>query len=292
MKKYFKLFCFGFGQVAKQFTENLIEKKYNFDLVTTNTTATQTKELNNKKYKSYYFLDNKFDKDLLSELDSSNKILISISPKNGTDVVLKEFSHKFKKNKFDWVTYLSATSVYGNKEGAWVDEKTSTTPTSLRGIERLKAENNWFKYYKDFKLPLQIFRLAGIYSSKNNIINRLKLGNVKIVEKENHYFSRIHLDDIAEILSLSLKKIKAGEIFNISDNYPCSNEEITEYAANLIRINLPKRIKQNKIKNGMLKDFYKDSKKVSNKKMKFFFNYKLKYPTFKEGLKIIINNTI
>ena len=292
MKKKFKLFCFGFGQVAKQFVENLIKKKYNFDLVTTNTTETQTRKLNNKKYKSYYFLNGKFDKGLLADLDSSNKILISISPQNGTDIVLKEFGYKFKKNKFDWVTYLSATSVYGDKEGAWVDEKTKTTPTSSRGIERLKVENKWLKYYKDFKLPLQIFRLAGIYSSKNNIINRLKLGNAKIVEKENHYFSRIHVEDIAEILSLSFKKNKAGEIFNISDNYPCSNEEITEYAANLIKINLPKKIKVKDIKNRMLKDFYKDSKKVSNKKMKIFFDYDLKYPTFKEGLKSVGNNNV
>ena len=292
MKKNFKLFCFGFGQVARYFAENLIKKKYNFDLVTTNTVATQSKELNNKKYMSYHFLDSKFDKNLLRELDSANKILISISPKNGIDIVLKEFSHRFKKNKFDWVTYLSATSVYGDKEGAWVDEKTKPNPTSAKGIERLRAENNWLKYYKDFNLSLQIFRLAGIYSPENNIIHRLKLGNAKIVEKKNHYFSRIHVEDIAEILNLSLKKIKAGEIFNISDNYPCSNEEITEYAANLVKINLPKRIKPNEINNGMLRDFYKNSKKVSNKKMKFFFNYELKYPTFKEGLKIISNNII
>jgi hypothetical protein len=42
----------------------------------------------------------------------------------------------------------------------------------------------------------------------------------------------------------------------------------------------------------MLQNFYKDSKKVSNKKMKEFFNYKLKYPTYVEGLNHIFNNTI
>ncbi len=42
----------------------------------------------------------------------------------------------------------------------------------------------------------------------------------------------------------------------------------------------------------MLKNFYKDSKKISNKKMKNFFNYSLKLPTYVEGLNYIKNNLI
>ena len=78
MEKKFKLFCFGFGQVAKYFVKNLIKNKFDFDLVTTNTRKTQNKKFNNLQYKSYYFADNKFDNNLLNDLNSSNKILISI----------------------------------------------------------------------------------------------------------------------------------------------------------------------------------------------------------------------
>ena len=124
MKKDFKLFCFGFGQVAKYFVNNLIKNNYNFDLVTTNTIATKFTTINNLKYKSYFFNNNKFDNNLLDELNSSNKVLVSIPPKNDADLVLKTFDKNFKINKFDWVTYLSATSVYGNQNGEWVDEKT------------------------------------------------------------------------------------------------------------------------------------------------------------------------
>ena len=292
MKKRFRLFCFGFGQVAKYFVKKLLKDKLDFELATTNTTETQSLEFNGLKYKSYYFVNNNFDKDLLNDLNLSDKVLISISPKNGTDLVLKIFDKNFKKNKFNWVTYLSATSIYGDKQGQWVDENTNPEPTSSRGIIRLNAEKSWLKYYEDYNLPLQIFRLSGIYSLENNIIKRLKLGTLKIIDKHNHYFSRIHVEDIAEILALSLKKIIPGEIFNISDNYPCSNEEIAKYAANLIKTDLPKRIKPADIDSGMLKEFYKDSKKVDNKKMKYFFNYGLKYPTYKEGLEMIKNHEV
>ena len=290
MKKNFRLFCFGFGQVAKYFVKNLIKNNFNFDLITTNTTQTQQEEIDGLKYKSYHFDGKKFDKDLLNDLDSSNKLLISIPPKNQTDIVLKVFDAIFKKNKFNWLTYLSATSVYGDKKGEWVDEETNLEPTSDRGIARLNAESNWLKYYKDFNLPVQIFRLSGIYSIENNVIKRLKAGTLKIVEKDNNFFSRIHVEDIAKILTLSLKKFIPGQIFNISDDYPCSNEEIAQYVANLIKMHIPEKIKLNDIESTMVKDFYKDSKKVSNKKMRNFFSYDLKYPTFKEGLDMIKNH--
>ena len=148
----FKLFCFGFGQVAKYFVKNLIEKNYKFDLITTNTADTQTKKIENLNYKTYFFKDDKFDNSLLKDLNSSNKVLVSIPPKNKTDIVLNLFDKSFRTNKFDWVTYLSATSVYGDKKGNWVNEQTIPEPTSKRGIARLNAERQWIKYCKNFKI--------------------------------------------------------------------------------------------------------------------------------------------
>ena len=64
------------------------------------------------------------------------------------------------------------------------------------------------------------------------------------------------------------------------------------YGVKLLGIDKPKTIEINEIKSEMLKNFYKDSKKVDNKKMKIFFNHKLKYPTYVEGLNYIFNNII
>ena len=242
MKKRFKFFFFGFGQVAKYFLNKLIQEKYNFDLITTNTRKTENKIFNQINFKSYYFFNNKFDPNLLNELNNSNKILISIPPTEGHDIVLKTFHKAFKESKFDWITYLSATSIYGNTNGEWVDENTNPNPTSFRGISRLNAEKAWLEYFKNYKIPLQIFRLAGIYSNENNVLQRLKLGTQNIIEKKNHYFSRIHVEDIAEILFASLQKFSSGELFNISDDYPSSNAELVKYAASLINMQIPKSI--------------------------------------------------
>ena len=292
MKKKFKLFCFGFGQVSKYFVSNLIKNKFNFSLVTTNTSKTQVGKFNNLSYKSYYFKDGKFDKNLLKELKLANKILISIPPLRNNDLVLNKFGKIFKKNKFDWVTYLSATSVYGNHDGQWVNEESLTRPTSPNGIARLVAEKSWLSLAANKDLPIQIFRLSGVYSNKNNLLTRLKTGNVNLINKQNHFFSRIHVEDISNILFKSLSSFKSGEIYNISDDKPCTSEEVTLYGVQLLNVNKPKMIEIKDIESEMLKNFYKDSKKISNKKMKSFFNYSLKFSTYVEGLNYIRDNHI
>ena len=78
----------------------------------------------------------------------------------------------------------------------------------------------------------------------------------------------------------------------MSDDYPCSNIEIANYAYNLMKMSKPKMIETNEIESEMLKDFYKDSKKVSNKKIKKTLSYKLKFPTYKEGLNEIYDHFV
>ena len=286
------IICFGFGQVAKNFIKKLKDQGATFRLTTTSREKSKTKEFENINYESFQFTEEGFDKKFISRFEEADHILLSIAPISGIDIVIKNLKDYFKSSKFKWITYLSATSVYGNHDGEWVDENSETKPTSKSGIERLKVEKEWMKLASKFNLPFQIFRLSGIYSNQYNILKRLKSGEAKIINKKNHFFSRIHVEDIANILFSSLNNLKKKEIYNISDDQPASAEEVTMYGAKLLGIDKPKTIEINEIESEMLKNFYKDSKKVDNKKMREFFNHKLKYPTYVEGLNNIFNNTI
>jgi len=286
------IICFGFGQVAKNFIKKLNEQRISFKLTTTSREESKNKKFENINYESFQFTEEGFDKNFIPRFKEADHILQSIAPISGTDIVIKNLKGYFKSNKFKWITYLSATSVYGDHSGEWVDENSETKPTSTNGIERLKVEKEWMQLASKFDLPFQIFRLSGIYSNQYNILKRLKSGEAKIINKKNHFFSRIHVEDIANILSSSLNNFKKKEIYNISDNQPASAEEVTMYGVKLLGIGKPKTMEINEIESKMLKNFYKDSKKVDNKKMKEFFNHKLKYPTYVEGLNYIFNNTI
>ena len=243
-------------------------------------------------YSNYLFNSDKFDKKLLVKLKEADHILVSIPPKNQKDLVIKNFSKFLMNSKIKWITYLSSTSVYGDHKGKWVNENSKTNPTSDKGIARLKTENAWISIQKNNQLPIQIFRLSGIYSNEKNILVRLKSGDLKLVKKKNHYFSRIHVEDAANILFKSLFKFKPGEIYNLSDNRPSSSEEVTLFGAKILNIKKIEKIKVKEIKNITLKNFFNESKKVSNKKIKNYFNYSLKFPSYKEGLSYIRNNFI
>ena len=286
------IFCFGFGQVAKNFIKKLSIENYNFRLTTTSRSRSSEKKFNGINYNSYLFNSERFDKNLIAELEKADHILVSIPPEKKEDIVLKNFSKFMKNSKINWITYLSATSVYGDHKGEWVNENSKTNPTSSNGIARLKAENAWVSLGKNNKLPIQIFRLSGIYSDEKNILSRLKLKDAKLINKKDHYFSRIHVDDIANILFKSMSKFKSGEIYNISDDKPSSSEEVTLYGAKILNINDIEKIEVDEIKNEMLKNFYNDSKKVSNAKVKKFFDYELKFPSYVEGLNHISDNFI
>ena len=290
--KEIKIFWFGFGQTAKKFIKKIDSENLKINLTITSRGKSEKRSFGDLEYESFQFSENSFDQKLIENLKSSDHILSSIAPVNGEDIVIKNFQKIFKVSKIKWITYLSATSVYGNHNGDWVDEKSKTNPTSTNGIDRLNAEKSWLNLADKNNLPLQIFRLSGIYSNQNNVLARLKSGNAKIIKKKNNFFSRIHVEDLANILFKSLQNFKSKEIYNISDDKPTSSEELVLYGSKLLNIEKPETVDLSKIENQMLKNFYKDSKKVSNKKMKIFFEYQLKYPTYVEGLNYIHNNIV
>jgi nucleoside-diphosphate-sugar epimerase len=261
-------------------------------LSATSRSESSKKIFNGINYNSYLFNSEKFDQNLVVKLKESDHILVSIPPENQEDLVVKNFSKFIENSKVKWITYLSATSIYGDHNGEWVNENSKTNPISNNGIARLKAENAWVSLEKDNKIPIQIFRLSGIYSNEKNILIRLKSGQVKLINKKNHYFSRIHVDDISNILFKSLSKFKSGEIYNLSDDKPSTSEDVTLFGAKLLNIEKIEKIEVDQIKSEMLKNFYNESKKVSNKKMKNYFNYNLKFPSYIEGLNHIRSNFI
>ncbi len=286
-----KVFCFGFGQVAESFIDKLINEKKDLELSITSRKETHQIEFNNIKINSFQFTNVKFDSLILKKIEEADYLLISIPPIDGKDIVADFLDANLKNLKnCKWITYLSATSVYGDHNGDWVNENSTTKPTSANGISRLQAEKTWKNLSNKNNYPLQIFRLAGIYSNQFNILKRLQTGSVQIVDKKNHFFSRIHVEDIANILFKSLDNFKNNEIYNICDDKPAPQSEVAAYGAKLLKLKKPNPMKLEEIESEMLRNFYKDSKKVDNKKMKTYFKYNLKYPTYEDGLNYIFNN--
>tara|TARA_Y100001958_G_C21202319_1_gene528813 strand:- start:115 stop:972 length:858 start_codon:yes stop_codon:yes gene_type:complete len=280
------LFCFGFGQVAKDFVNILVKNKLKINLITTSRQKTGEYNYSNLKYINFNFHEKSFDQNLIKEISKFSHILISTPPINSKDLFLELLSSNYNLlNKSKWITYLSSTSVYGDHKGAWVDENSKLIPSSKKGRIRLEIENRWKTLSKDY--PIQIFRLAGIYSKERNLITRIRKNNSRIIKKKDHKFSRVHLEDISGFLLNSLKNFKAGEIYNIADDKPISNEEVLNEILKKYALKTPVIIDYENLEDSTLKEFYLASKKIKNNKAKDFFNYKLIYPTIREGLNLL-----
>ncbi|MCV3769393.1 MAG: SDR family NAD(P)-dependent oxidoreductase, partial [Wolbachia pipientis] len=187
------LFCFGYGYVAKFLSKSLLDLNWKISGTSSNQDIQKVDLFHYDKVNEYNF-------------KGVTHVLVSIPP-DGDDV-LERYSHYFQDIK--WLGYLSATSVYGDHAGNWITEESKTRPIETRGKNRLKSEKKWLSS----KLPVHIFRLAGIYGPGRNVLIDLRLNKIKNLQKEGHVFSRIHVKDISNILFSSMKNIKPGEIYN------------------------------------------------------------------------------
>ena len=287
MKNKDKFFFFGFGQTAKYLVNNLVQSKKKFSFNATNTKRTSLKTFGKKKFKSFKFRDKFYDRKLIKKLIQADYILVSIPPQKKRDVVLGSFRNLLKKSKFKKLIYLSATSVYGNHNGKWVNENSKLKSRTKLGLGRKIAEKAWLKFRDLNKLDINVLRVSGIYSKENNVLKKISRTNIYVKEKK--YFSRIRIEDLAQILKKMFFSQKKFRVLNASDDKPATNKEVANFAAKLLKIKNLKPVPIAKFKNKMIKEFYKDSKKVSNKKMKNKLQIKLRFPTYKEGLKNLFN---
>ena len=215
-------------------------------------------------------------------------ILSCIPPdKNGNDPVLKSLKNKLKSLSLEWVGYLSTTGVYGNTKGDWVSEIDQPNPLQKRSHKRLNCEKEWF----ESGLPVQIFRLPGIYGPGRSTFEAIKNKKIRVISKKNQVFSRIHVADITNAIIFLLQNkdsLKFHRIINIADDEPCSQIEVIQYCYDLLGLKMPKPILFEKAKkelSPMAQSFWMENRRVSNKLLCETLGYRLIYKNYKIGLK-------
>jgi len=215
-------------------------------------------------------------------------VLSCIPPdKNGEDPVLKSLQGKLQSLSPEWVGYLSTTGVYGDTKGDWVSEIDEPNPFQNRSHKRLNCEKEWI----ESGLPVQIFRLPGIYGPGRSTFEAIKNKKIRVISKKNQVFSRIHVADIANAIIYLLQNknsLKFYQFINIADDEPCSQLEIIQYCYDLLGLTMPKPILFEDVKDALspiAKSFWIENRRVSNKLLCETLGYKLIYKNFKLGLK-------
>lgn len=281
-----KALLLGYGYVARRFASLLIADRWS--VRGTIRRPAQADALAADRVEPFLWTKDGLDE---GALDGAAALLISTPPSDdgcpAYGAVREAIAERARS--IGWIGYLSTNGVYGDYGGAVVTERSVLRATSPRGKNRIAAEGQWAALAHALKIPLAIFRLPGIYGPGRSALDTVREGRAQRIEKTGQVFSRAHVDDIAAALRQSLADPGAGDLFNIADDEPAPPQDVIGYACALLGVAPPPLVAiEDAQLSEMARSFYADNKRVSNALMKARLLPALRYPTYREGLRAIL----
>lgn len=279
------LFCFGYGYSC-DWLGHMLQPTGMWSLAGTTRDNDKRRHMKEQGIRSFLFDYDQPLEDPLLFLRGTTHLLISTPPDDDGDPTFRMHAEDILRlESLEWVGYLSSTAVYGDRDGGWVDEDSELRPNSKRGSRRKKAEDQWLSLQRDYDLPVHIFRLAGIYGPGRSALDSVRAGVARRIKKEGHAFSRIHVEDIVQVIMASMDKPKPGSAYNLADDRAAPSYEVIEYACNMLGLTPPPLMPYDEADLAPItRSFYADNKRIKNDKIKTELGVTLKYPTFEEGL--------
>ncbi|GAB4394593.1 MAG: SDR family oxidoreductase [Kiloniellaceae bacterium] len=281
-----RLFCFGLGFSARALARHLAEQGW--ELAGTTRSAEKAAELRAAGVEAFLF-----DRErplAPAALAGTTHLLVSVAPDEAGDPVLDRHAADIAAlTELRWIGYLSTTGVYGDWQGAEVDETAELRGAKGRNRRRIEAEAAWLRLHEDKGLPIHIFRLAGIYGPGRSALDQVRAGRARRIDKPGHLFSRIHVDDIAKVLQASMTRPDPGRVYNVCDDEPAAAADVTAYACKLLGVEPPPLIPLEEAEmSPMALSFWQDNRLVANRRLHEELGVELDYPTYRAGLKAIL----
>ncbi|MFV8754573.1 SDR family oxidoreductase [Nannocystaceae bacterium ST9] len=210
---------------------------------------------------------------------SATHVLHSIMPDAEGDPVLRWHADDVLRAAPTWIGYLSTTGVYGDHQGAWIDETTTPKPSKDRTRRRVIAEQGWQR------LGAHVFRLAGIYGPGRSALERVEQGDPPI-DKPGKCFNRIHVDDIANVLEASIARPRPGRVYDVADGEPASQVDVLGYAAELLGLARAPAIRFEQAElSPMARSFWDDDVKIRGLRIREELGVALEHPDYRAGLR-------
>lgn len=282
------LFCFGLGYSAETLARSLIAEGW-----TVSGTCREHSRVGPLRARG--FGARVFDRDHpldAGALDGVTDILSSVPPDEHGDAVLDLHADDIAAVPgLRWVGYLSTTGVYGSTDGRAAAEDAPLAPSSERGRRRVAAEAQWLRLHERNGVPVHVFRLAGIYGPGRSVLDQVRAGTARRIDRPGHLFSRIHVEDIAHVLHASMASPDAGAIYNVTDDEAAEPSTVVTYACELLGREPPPSMTMDAAAtemSPMALSFWKDDRRVDNRRIKEDLGIQLRYPDFRAGLAAVL----
>ncbi len=287
------LFIFGLGFSARAAVRALRGRfGSDLDIAGTTRSAAKGETLSLEGVKTHVFDGKAPGATLTPALNEASHVVVSTPPGGDGDPALNRHGADLMASEaLEWVCYYSTVGVYGDHQGAWIDETATPQPVNERSHRRVVAEQAWRDFAASKGVPLIILRLAGIYGPGRSTIDKLTSGRSRRIIKPGQVFNRIHAADIGEVTARAAEKKLAGT-FNLADDEPAPPQDPVAFAADLMGIEPPPEEDfETAEMTAMARSFYADNKRVSNAAIKRALGFELFYPTYRHGLAAIFEGT-
>ncbi|WP_186397709.1 SDR family oxidoreductase [Stappia sp. TSB10GB4] len=278
-----RLFVFGLGYSADAFVRRVSSRCET--ITATTRSAEKAARLAERGIAPVLFDGTAPGNEVREALADATHVLVSIAPGEAGDPVLAHHADDLAAARPEWIGYLSTVGVYGNHDGGWVDEETPCRPVSRRSRQRVEAEEAWLAFAAEHGIPVQIFRLSGIYGPGRNAFVNFEKGTARRLIKPGQVFNRIHVEDIAGALEAAIDTAPTTRIFNVTDDEPAPPQDVIAHAAELLGVAPPlEQDFETAELSPMARSFYGENKRVSNDRVKRELGYAFRYPDYRTAL--------
>ena len=186
------------------------------------------------------------------------------------------------------LVYISTSGVYGDCNGALIDETRPVNPGTERALRRINAEQQIRNWGKRNHVNVSILRVPGIYASNRLPIKCLRDGTPILSPEDDSYTNHIHANDLARIIYSALRYAKHGRIYHACDDSHLKMGEYFDLVADHFGLPRPPRLKRDHA-NGLISpsmlSYMDESRRLTNIRMKRELHINLYYPTVFEGIR-------
>ncbi len=240
------------------------------------------------------FLQVDFDQALPAQLPLKKTVVYYFIPPQASGTSDRRISNFFKSIACTGlpkrIILISVTSIYGDCHGEWVTESREPAPNSDRARRRLDGEQQLLDWSSTNRVDYCILRVPGIYGPDRLPLERIKSTKPVISPEQAPYSNRIHEQDLLEICLRLYDHDSINTLYNISDDCPTTMTDYFFQIADKFKIARPPIIDLVDAPETMsaeMMHYVRESRRISNNKIKSSLNLTLRYPSLSHGLAAI-----
>lgn len=179
------------------------------------------------------------------------------------------------------VVYISTSGVYGDREGALIDETAPRAARNARARRRVDAEQVLRAWAVGTGGQVSILRAPGIYAAERLPLERLRQGTPALAAADDVYTNHIHADDLARLALLALFRARPGRAYNASDDTHMKMGDYFDLVADAFGLPRPPRLPRAELEKAvspMLLSFMSESRRLDNRRIERELRARLRHP--------------